>query len=263
MTTLLEVDRLSVAVAATRGSTNVLEGVSIDVGPGEIVAVMGESGAGKSMLGAAILGLLPPEARITGGAIRLDGKRIDDVGEAALQRLRGSHVAAIFQDTEAALHPMRTVGSQLAETIAFHAGLSRTASAARAEWWLEAVGLGAGGERARAYPHMLSGGMRQRAVIALALCSEPRLVIADEPTSALDGPLRRHMMALFRRLAATRGTGFLLITHDRVVTAQADRLAVLSAGQVVEAGCAATILASPQHPCTASLLTGERLHDIG
>ena len=257
----------------TRGSGGLraLDRVSLSVAPGEVLGVVGESGAGKSLTGRAVTGLLPPGARIAGGEIWTDGTRIDTLPRPKLRRLRGRRIGAISQDASSALDPLQTVGDQLAETIATHSCVGTSASRARAIGWLEQVGIPAPEARARAYPHQLSGGMRQRVVVALALCGEPSLVIADEPTTALDVSVQAQIIALLVRRARTDGTAILLITHDMGVVAEAaDRVAVMYAGRIVEAGAVRDTLMRPAHPYTQGLIGSipavcrrvERLHQI-
>ena len=255
MTPVLDIRHLSVAFPAGRRWVGAVDDVSLTVAAGEILALVGESGAGKSVLGAAIIGLLEPPGRMTGGTIWLDGQRIDNLGPAAMRHIRGRRISAIFQDPLTALDPLYTVGRQLTETIKVHLGLSGAAARARTVSWLQEMGFDQPASRFDLYPHQLSGGMRQRVVIALALCGEPRLVIADEPTTALDVSVQAQIIALLARLAAGHGTAFLLITHDiGVAGVLADRVAVLYAGRVVETGDAADVLQRPVHPYTQGLI---------
>lgn len=252
---VLDVRDLTVTLRAEGRAVRALDGVSFSIAPGEVLGLVGESGAGKSLTGRSIAALLPPEARIAAGEIRLCGTRIDDATPAALRRLRGRRIATIVQDTASALDPLRTIGFQVAETVAAHSPLGRRAAAARARAWLERVGLPSPERVADAYPHRLSGGMIQRAVVALALCAEPDVVVADEPTAALDPSLQRQIAGLLRRYGQKRGAAILLITHDlRLVSGAADTLAVMYAGQVVETGPAQAVLATPAHPYTQGLL---------
>jgi peptide/nickel transport system ATP-binding protein len=239
---LLDIVDLTITVPGGRA----VDGASLAVERGEVLGLMGESGAGKSLTGAAVIGLLPPPARLAGGQIRFADAAIEALPEAAWRRLRGTRISAVFQDPLAALDPMRRVGAQLAETLRVH-GAPGTVSG-----WLEAVGLPP--ERARAWPHQLSGGMRQRVALALALAPRPALLIADEPTTALDLPLRAQMARLLRGLATGQGSAVLLISHDLGTIATADRIAVMYAGRIVEQGPAAEVLHRPAHPYTAALL---------
>ncbi len=253
--TLLTVENLTVEFPTRRGVLTAIEDVTFEVEPGEILGVVGESGAGKSMTGAAIIGLLEPPGRIAGGAIHLEGDRIDNLGPAAMRRIRGRRIGAIFQDPLTSLNPVLTVGEQLVETIQTHLGLSGAAARVRAIEWLEKVGIPAPEKRIDTYPHQYSGGMRQRVVIALALCAEPRLIIADEPTTALDVSVQAQIIALLRRLCKETGASVILVTHDMGVIAEtADRVAVMYAGRIVEIGPVAEVLARPRHPYTVGLM---------
>jgi peptide/nickel transport system ATP-binding protein len=246
--TLLAVENLSIRVAGGLA----VDGVSFDLEPGEVLALLGESGAGKSLTGAALVGLLPTGAALAGGRILLDGDRLDGLDERGWRRLRGRRVGAVFQDPATALDPLQRIGRQLAETLRHHLPLPRAQLAERIGDWLAAVGLPP--DRARAYPHELSGGMRQRVAIALAMAPHPEVLVADEPTTALDMPLRAQVAALLRRLALRQRAAVLLISHDlRTVAAAADRVAVMYAGRLVEIGPVA-LLQSPRHPYTAALL---------
>ena len=252
---LLTVENLTVTFPSRHGATNAIENVSIHVEPGEILGMVGESGAGKSMTGAAIIGLLEPPGYISQGEIRLEGERIDTLPPAALRRIRGRKIGAIFQDPLTSLNPVLTVGDQLIETIRTHLPLTREQARERAIDWLRRVGIPAPEKRIDTYPHQYSGGMRQRVVIALALCAEPRLIIADEPTTALDVSVQAQIIALLRRLARETGAAVILVTHDMGVIAEtADRVAVMYAGRIVEVGPVAQVLTRPQHPYTAGLM---------
>ncbi len=247
--TLLTVENLAIDVPGGRA----VDGASFTLNPGEVLALIGESGAGKSLTGAAIIGLLPAAARIVGGQIQLDGERIDDCDEEDWEALRGKRISAVFQDPMAALNPLQRIGTQLAETLHTHHPFTGKVLRERVGDWLDAVGLPR--ERVGAYPHELSGGMRQRVALALALCPGPELLVADEPTTALDAPLRVRMAAMLRRLAGRQGTAVLLISHDiRTVAAAADRVAVMYSGRIVEIGTTADILRAPSHPYTEALL---------
>jgi len=253
--TLLSVDGLTVQFPTRRGTLTAIEDVTFDVAPGEILGMVGESGAGKSMTGAAVIGLLEPPGRISTGQIRLEGQRIDNLSPAQMRRIRGRQIGAIFQDPLTSLNPVLTVGEQLIETIQTHLGLDRTAARARAIGWLTRVGIPAPEKRIDTYPHQYSGGMRQRVVIALALCTEPRLIIADEPTTALDVSVQAQIIALLRELARETGAAVILVTHDMGVIAEtADRVAVMYSGRIVELGPVAEVIAHPSHPYTVGLM---------
>jgi peptide/nickel transport system ATP-binding protein len=253
--TLLQVDNLTVEFPTRRGVLRALDGISFDIAAGEILGVVGESGAGKSLTGAAIIGLLEPPGRITSGRILLEGRRIDQLTSEQMRPLRGRQIGAIFQDPLTTLNPLYSVGQQLTETMQTHMKLSDRDARERAVKWLEDVGIPAARERAGAYPHEFSGGMRQRVVIALALCAEPRLVIADEPTTALDVSVQAQIIALLRGLTRDHGTSVMLVTHDMGVIAEtADRIAVMYAGRVAEIGPVRAVVKQPAHPYTEGLM---------
>ncbi len=255
MSALLEVRGLRVAFETRRGPLIAIDDVSFDIAEGEILGMVGESGAGKSVTGTAILGLLDPPARRIAGEIRLDGERIDTLPPEAMRRLRGRRIGAIFQDPLTSLDPLFTLGQQLVETILVHEPIGAEAARARALSLLAEVGIPAPEARFHQYPHQLAGGMRQRVVIALALCAQPRLVIADEPTTALDVSTQAQIIELLKRLARTHGTAVLLITHDMGVIAEtADRVAVLYAGRLAEIGPVRDIVHAPKHPYTEGLM---------
>ena len=271
---LLEVDGLVVEIPTRRGTLRPVDGVTFRIDAGEIVGVVGESGAGKSITGAAIIGLLERPARIAAGSVRLLGEPLESLSEAELRRVRGGRIGTVFQDPSTSLNPLLTVGDQLAETAALHLGLSRGEARARALAALVDVGIPAAAERLDAYPHEFSGGMRQRVVIALALIGEPELVIADEPTTALDVSVQAQVLTLLRKLCTERGTGVMLVTHDMGVIAETtDRTVVLYAGRVAETGATEALLTSPAHPYSEGLVAstptpaagaaeGRRLHQI-
>ena len=246
---------LDVTLRAEGGPVPLLRGVSLDVMPSEILGVVGESGAGKSMLGNAIIGLLDPPLAVTGGAVLFRGRRIEGLRGDAMRRLRGRDIATIFQDPLTSLNPVFTVGRQLVETIGEHLGLSGAAAQAEAASLLAQVGIPAPEARLSSYPHEFSGGMRQRVVIALALAGRPEILIADEPTTALDVSIQGQIIELLRHVCTSRGTAMLLITHDMgVIAALATRVAVLYAGRVVEVGPVAEVLRRPRHPYTRGLM---------
>jgi peptide/nickel transport system ATP-binding protein len=261
---VLSVRDLVVEFPTRRGVLRALDGVSFEVGPGEILGVVGESGAGKSITGAAIIGLVEPPGRIAEGEIRLKGERIDDLPRERMDRVRGRRIGMVFQDPLTSLNPLFTVGDQLTETIEHHLKLNPRQARARAIELLTQVGIPAPEARIDNYPHQFSGGMRQRVVIALALCAEPEFVIADEPTTALDVSVQAQVIEVFRRMCREHGTSAILITHDMGVIAEAaDRVAVLYAGRVAEIGAVRDVLKRPLHPYTKGLmgsipsLTGE------
>ena len=228
---LLDVDQLTVEFPTRRGVLRALDQVSFSIAPGEVLGVVGESGAGKSLTGAAIIGLLEPPGRVSGGQIRLEGSRIDNLSPDRMRRIRGKQIGVIFQDPLTTLNPLYSVGRQLTETMQAHLPLSGAEARRRAVRWLEDVGIPAAAQRIDAYPHEFSGGMRQRVVIALALCAEPRLVIADEPTTALVVSIQAQVIALLKRLTRERGLSVMLVTHDMGVIAEAaDRIADVEFG---------------------------------
>ncbi|MDE2286911.1 MAG: ABC transporter ATP-binding protein [Burkholderiales bacterium] len=254
-TPLLEVRELRVEFPTRHGVLTAIDQVSLSIAPGEVLGVVGESGAGKSLTGAAIIGLLEAPGRIAGGEIRLNGRRIDNLPYEQMRRIRGREIGAIFQDPLTSLNPLYTVGRQLIETIQTHLDLSRGAAKKRAIELLESTGISAARERIEHYPHQFSGGMRQRVVIALALAAEPKLIIADEPTTALDVSVQAQIITLLKTLCREHGTAVMLITHDMGVIAEtADRVAVMYAGRVAEIGRVAEVIHRPRHPYTAGLM---------
>jgi peptide/nickel transport system ATP-binding protein len=252
---LLEVKDLRVEFPTRRGTLVAVDGVSFSIAPGEVLGVVGESGAGKSLTGTAIIGLLEPPGRIAAGEVRLDGERIDQLPHDLMRRIRGRRIGAIFQDPLTSLNPLYTIGRQLEETILTHLDVSQAEARKRALALLSEVGIPAPEGRIDHYPHQFSGGMRQRVVIALALCAEPRLIIADEPTTALDVSIQAQIITLLKRLAREHGTAVMLITHDMGVIAEtADRVAVMYAGRVAEIGPVRDVIHSPHHPYTVGLM---------
>jgi peptide/nickel transport system ATP-binding protein len=251
----LEVRDLTVEFPTRRGVLRALDHVSFSIEPGEVLGVVGESGAGKSLTGAAIIGLLEPPGRIAGGQVLLNGKRIDTLRGNAMRRVRGRQIGAIFQDPLTTLNPLYTVGRQLVETMRTHLMLSEADARRRAVGWLHQVGIPAAERRIDSYPHEFSGGMRQRVVIALALCAEPQLVIADEPTTALDVSIQAQVIALLKDLTRAHKTAVMLITHDMGVIAEtADRVAVMYAGRMAEIGPVREVIRRPAHPYTVGLM---------
>ncbi len=252
---LLEVRGLRVEFPTRRGTLVAVDDLSFAIAPGEVLGVVGESGAGKSLTGMAIIGLLEPPGRIAAGEIRLEGERIDQLPPERMRRIRGRRIGAIFQDPLTSLNPLYTVGQQLTETILTHLPVSRDEARRRALELLAEVGIPAPAARIDHYPHQFSGGMRQRVVIALALCAEPRLIVADEPTTALDVSIQAQVIALLKRLAREHGTAVMLITHDMGVIAEtADRVAVMYAGRLAELGPVREVIHQPRHPYTAGLM---------
>jgi peptide/nickel transport system ATP-binding protein len=253
---LLEVRNLRVEFPTRRGTLVAVDDLSFEIAPGEVLGVVGESGAGKSLTGMAIIGLLERPGRIAAGEIRLEGKRIDNLPAEAMRRLRGSQIGAIFQDPLTSLNPLFTVGEQLIETIRAHLPLDARSARVRAIELLDEVGIPAPEARIDSYPHHFSGGMRQRVVIALALCARPRLVVADEPTTALDVSIQAQIIELLKRLARDNGTAIMLITHDMGVIAEtADRVAVMYAGRLAEIGPVKEVIHMPRHPYTGGLMS--------
>jgi peptide/nickel transport system ATP-binding protein len=252
---ILEVDGLTVQFPTRRGTLTAVDSISFSIAAGEVLGVVGESGAGKSITGLAVIGLLEPPGRIAAGQVRLEGRRIDQLKHEQMRRIRGRRIGVIFQDPLTSLNPLYTIGEQLEETILTHLPLSKAQARARALDLLREVGIPAPEGRYGNYPHHFSGGMRQRVVIALALAAEPRLLIADEPTTALDVSIQAQIIALLKRLAAERGAAVMLITHDMGVIAEtAQRVAVMYAGRIVEIGPVREVIHAPRHPYTVGLM---------
>ena len=229
--------------------------MSFDIARGEVLGVVGESGAGKSVTGAAIIGLIEPPGRIAGGEILLNGRRIDNLPPDELRKVRGRKVAMIFQDPLTSLNPLFRVGEQLVETIRTHLPMNERQARDRAVELLTEVGIPAPEKRIDGYPHEFSGGMRQRVVIALALCAEPDFIVADEPTTALDVSVQAQIISLLRKLCRERGTAVMLVTHDMGVIAEtADRVAVMYAGRVAEIGPVRDVVQRPLHPYAKGLM---------
>ena len=252
---LLEVEDLRVEFPTRRGVLVAVDGISFAIEEGEVLGVVGESGAGKSLTGMSIIGLLEPPGRIAEGRVRLDGRRIDNLAPEAMRRIRGKQIGAVFQDPLTSLNPLYTIGRQLVETISTHLELGERAARSRALELLSEVGIPAPGRRIDSYPHEFSGGMRQRVVIALALAANPRLLIADEPTTALDVSIQAQIIALLKRLCREHGTAVMLVTHDMGVIAEtADRVAVMYAGRIAEIGPVRDVIQVPRHPYTEGLM---------
>ena len=255
MTPLLSIRGLSVEFDTRHGTVHALDRLSLDIAPGEIIGIIGESGSGKSVTAHAVMGILDRAARITGGEILFQGEDLLAMGRRARDGWRGRGASIIFQNPRAALNPIRAVGDQIADVVARHSSLSRRAIRARVLELLRHVRIPDPERRARAYPFQLSGGLCQRIGIAMALACAPRLLIADEPTTGLDVTTQAAIMALIRERAREAGTAVALITHDVALAAgNCDRLAIMHAGHVVEAAPTAEILARPRHPYTAGLL---------
>jgi peptide/nickel transport system ATP-binding protein len=252
---LLDVKRLRVEFQTRRGPLVAVDDVSFAIDRGEVLGVVGESGAGKSLTGLAIIGLLEAPGRIAAGEVRLDGQRIDALPQAELRRIRGRRIGAIFQDPLTSLNPLYTVGQQIVETIRTHLPVSKREARARAIALLRETGIPAPEQRIDQYPHQFSGGMRQRAVIALALCAGPELIVADEPTTALDVSIQAQIIGLLKRMCREHGAAVMLITHDMGVIAEtADRVAVMYAGRIAEIGPVRDVIHAPRHPYTVGLM---------
>ncbi|WP_319781780.1 ABC transporter ATP-binding protein [Oceanisphaera sp. IT1-181] len=251
----LEVDGLCIEFSHRKGNLKAIQHVSFEMRKGEILGVVGESGAGKSLTGSAITGLLEAPGFIASGEIRLYGERIDNLKEDRRRLLRGKEIGAIFQDPLTSLNPVLTVGKQLIETIQTHLPLSHVQARQKALDLMKEVGIPAAEQRIDQYPHQFSGGMRQRIVIALALCVEPKVIIADEPTTALDVSVQAQVLQLLRRLCKQHDASVMLVTHDMGVIAEiCDQVAVMYAGRLVEIGPVESVLKSPKHPYTVGLM---------
>jgi len=268
---LLQVKNLVVEFPNRHGTLRALDDISFDIAPGEILGVVGESGAGKSLTGAAIIGLLEPPGRVASGQILLEGQRIDNLNNDEMRHIRGRKIGAIFQDPLTSLNPLYSIGRQLTETILAHLPVTPQEARQRAIQLLKDTGISAAEERIDHYPHQFSGGMRQRVVIALALAAEPQLIVADEPTTALDVSIQAQIISLLKKVCKDRGAAVMLITHDMGVIAETcDRVAVLYAGRVAEIGPVHQVINHPAHPYTAGLMASipdmdsdrERLNQI-
>jgi peptide/nickel transport system ATP-binding protein len=255
MTALLEVDRLRIEFPTRRGILVAVDDVSFSIEEGEVLGVVGESGAGKSVTGAAVIGLLEPPGRIGRGDIRFEGRQLNGLPQEAMRRIRGAKIGAIFQDPLTSLNPIYSIGRQLTETLTTHTDLSSSQARSRAIDLLNEVGIPAAERRVDSYPHEFSGGMRQRVVIALAICVNPRLIIADEPTTALDVSIQAQIIGLLKNLCHEHRTAIMLITHDMGVIAEmSDRVAVMYAGRIAEIGPLREVVKSPKHPYTVGLM---------
>jgi peptide/nickel transport system ATP-binding protein len=254
-TPVLSVRNLKVQFPTRRGTLTAIDDVSFDIAPGEVLGVVGESGAGKSITGTAIIGLIEPPGRVAAGEIYLRGARIDTLPPEEMRKIRGKRIGMVFQDPLTSLNPLYTVGQQLVETITTHTNLTPTQARQKALSLLTEVGIPAPEARIDNYPHQFSGGMRQRVVLALALAAEPELVIADEPTTALDVSVQAQIIALLKRLCSQHGAAVMLITHDMGVIAEtADRVAVMYAGRIAEIGPVRDVIKEPLHPYTKGLM---------
>ena len=252
---ILKIEHLRIEFDTRRGILLAVDDVSFEVLPGEVFGIVGESGAGKSLTGQAIIGLLEPPGRIGAGQISLNGQRIDQLPYDQMRRIRGKKIGMIFQDPLTSLNPLYTIGQQLMETILTHSAMSSQQARQHAIKLLDEVGIPAAEKRIDHYPHQFSGGMRQRVVIALALCVNPSLIIADEPTTALDVSIQAQIIALLKRLCKEHDTAVILITHDMGVIAEiSDRVAVMYAGRLVEVGEVRDVVKNPKHPYSQGLM---------
>ena len=254
-TSLVEVEDLNVRFVTRESTAHAVNGVTFSVRPGEVLCILGESGSGKSVTLRALMRLLPEKKARISGSIKIDGQDVLGLDKAGLRRLRGGLVSMIFQEPMTALDPVYTIGDQISETILRHKGGTKAAALARALELLELVKIPSAASRLRNYPHELSGGLRQRAMIAMALSCGPRLLLADEPTTALDATVQIQVLILLRKLQREMGMGTIFVTHDLGVASEiADRIAVMYAGRVVEEGPVADVLANPLHPYTQGLM---------
>jgi peptide/nickel transport system ATP-binding protein len=252
---VLEIENLHTHFFTRGGVVKAVDGVDLRVGAGEILGLVGESGSGKTITGFSIIGLIDPPGRITSGSIRYLGEDLANAPEPRLQKLRGKEIAMIFQDPMMTLNPVLRVDTQMIEAVLAHEKTSTEAARARALDTLSRVGIASPAERLLAYPHQLSGGMRQRVAIAIALLNRPRLIIADEPTTALDVTIQAQILYEVQKLCRETGTAMIWITHDlAVVSGLADRIAVMYAGRIVESGTAADVIQRPAHPYTQGLI---------
>ncbi|MHB1171753.1 MAG: ABC transporter ATP-binding protein [Lacisediminihabitans sp.] len=251
---VLRVENLSVAFG-TEGDRVALQDVSFTIHSGEVVALVGESGCGKSLTALSVMGLLPPEARVLGGSVRVCGNEIIGIPERQLRRYRGAVMGMVFQDAMIALNPLAAVGRQIDEALRIHTNLGRSDRRAKVITLLEAVGVPDPANRLRQLPHQFSGGLRQRIMIAMALVAEPQLIIADEPTTALDVTIQAQILEVLKDITQSRGTAVLFITHDMGVVAEiADRVVVMYGGRVIESADVVDTFATPAHPYTDALL---------
>ena len=255
MPPVLQISDLSTHIQLTKSVVHAVGNVDLSIEPGESLGLVGESGCGKSMTGLSIMGLLPPGGTIVSGSIKLDGRELVGLSDAELRTIRGNDIAMIFQDPLTSLDPTKTIGYQVAEPVRLHKGASKAAAMARATEVLGLVGLPRPAERLGDYPHQLSGGLRQRVMIAMALTCEPKLLIADEPTTALDVTIQAQILTLLHDLKDRLGMAMLLITHDMgVIAGHADRVQVMYAGRMVEVTETPNLFAHMRHPYTRALL---------
>jgi oligopeptide/dipeptide ABC transporter ATP-binding protein len=269
---LLSVEDLHVRFWTRRGTIHAVNGISFDIAPGETLGIVGESGCGKSVTSLAILGILPRAGRATEGRAIFDGRDLLQLSDSELRRVRGKEIAMIFQDPMTSLNPVLTIGRQITEALETHFGMKGKVAEQRAAELLDRVGIPAANKRVRDYPHQFSGGMRQRAMIAMALACKPKLMIADEPTTALDVTIQAQILDLLRELVAEENAALILITHDLgVVAGMCERVNVMYAGLFMETGTAGQLFGRPRHPYTVGLLQSiprldaakrERLHPI-
>ena len=252
---LLAVEDLRVHFWTGGGTVHAVNGISFEIGPGETLGIVGESGCGKSVTALALLGLLPRAGRVRSGSAHFDGRDLLRLNQRTLRRIRGRQIAMIFQDPMTSLNPVLTIGRQIREPLETHFGMNRKAASARAAELLDRVGIPSPDARLSDYPHQFSGGMRQRAMIAMALACRPKLMIADEPTTALDVTIQAQILALLKELVAEEQTALVLITHDLgVVAGMCERVNVMYAGMFMETGSAEKLFATPRHPYTLGLL---------
>ena len=252
---LLSVEDLEVRFWTARGLIHAVNGISFDIAPGETLGIVGESGCGKSVTSLAIMGILPRAGRVTNGSARFEGRELIGLSDEELRTIRGKEIAMIFQDPMTSLNPVITIGRQLREALETHFDMDKDEAEKRSGELLDRVGIPSAKMRLKDYPHQFSGGMRQRAMIAMALACEPKLLIADEPTTALDVTIQAQILDLLRELVAERDTALILITHDLgVVAGMCERVNVMYAGMFMETGTASQVFAKPRHPYTLGLL---------
>jgi oligopeptide transport system ATP-binding protein len=269
---LLSVEDLYVQFWTRRGTIHAVNGVSFDIAPGETLGIVGESGCGKSVTALGLLGILPRAGKVVDGSAMFEGRDLVHLSDRQLRRVRGREIAMVFQDPMTSLNPVLTIGRQITEALETHFGMKGKAAQRRAAELLDRVGIPTAAKRVRDYPHQFSGGMRQRAMIAMALACRPKLLIADEPTTALDVTIQAQILDLLRALVAEENAALILITHDLgVVAGMCERVNVMYAGMFMETGSATQLFAEPRHPYTVGLLQSiprldaaraERLHPI-